>query len=137
MTDFQRAALAQKLLNFGKACEDLTEFSKAFEDLDWSEGYPFHLLDIEAITPAVKAWCTLTANRLLAGVIVTVPNPVLIAWRYLDGPQPADPVLPEVGYDPRHIYEWLEKYAAAPAAATFECVYTAYIDFVAQLKTQK
>lgn len=88
MTEQAAHRLANALINFKLAFNELTDASKAVPDYDISESYPFYLLDYEEIAPAVAQWCNIQATKLLKQLTYDVPSPVR--------PQPIEtPVLEE------------------------------------------
>lgn len=74
---------AQALLRFSKAWEELAAASKAVDNYDVSELYPFYLLDYEEIQSAVKAWCLHHASNLLKHVPDLVYNPACMDCPYM------------------------------------------------------
>lgn len=70
--------LAVALLNFRRAYKEMVRCSKALPDLDVTDGYPWYLLDFEAIEPAVLSWASIHASRLLDMCPDIVDNPACL-----------------------------------------------------------
>ena len=66
-----------------KAYKELVTASKALPDADVSEGYPFFLLDFEAIAPAVDQWCAIQMAKLLEGLPNRVVNPACLSCPFV------------------------------------------------------
>lgn len=77
-----QADLAIALLQFKAAWKNLCVASKKNEDYDFSEMYPFFLLDFEVIEPAVASWCITHASKLMQSLPDQVDNPACTKCRY-------------------------------------------------------
>ena len=75
--------LAQALVVFSRAWEELAAASKACPDMDVHALYPFYILDYEEIAPAVKAWALMHASNIMRNVPDKVCNPDCYGCPYL------------------------------------------------------
>lgn len=102
MTEQAAHRLANALINFKLAFNELTDASKAVPDYDISESYPFYLLDYEEIAPAVAQWCNIQATKLLKQLTYDVPSPIR--------PQPIETptVEPKKETEPEEVIESVE-----------------------------
>lgn len=78
----REANLAVALLQLKGAWRKLCEASKALDEYDFSELYPFYLLDFENIEPAVVQWCTVHASKLMRSLPDKVDNPTCLDCAY-------------------------------------------------------
>lgn len=75
--------LAQALVVFSRAWEELAAASKACPNMDVSDFYPFYLLDYEEMAPAVKTWALSHASNIMKNVPDKVYNPECFHCPYL------------------------------------------------------